>query len=401
MQLKWTAVALAALALVACGKKEEAAAPAAPAPTAAAPAPAAPPAEALVVKIGHVAPTSGAIAHLGKDNEFGARMAIEDLNAKGIKIGDKVAKFELLAEDDAADPKQGTAVAQKLVDSKVNGVVGHLNSGTSIPASKLYSDAGIPQISPSATNPKFTRQGFKTTFRVVADDTQLGGTLGKYAVETLKGKNIAVIDDRTAYGQGVAEEFEKAAKAAGGTIVGHEFTTDKSTDFNAILTKLKSAKPDVLFFGGMDAVGGPMLKQVKQLGLNVKFMGGDGLCTSELPKLAGDAIGEEMVVCAEAGGVDGDFKQPLEDFKAKFKTKNGVDVQIYAPYVYDAVNVLAEAMVKAGSSEPEKYLPEIGKLQYKGVTGPIAFDEKGDIKNGALTLFTYKGGVRTQIAVVR
>jgi branched-chain amino acid transport system substrate-binding protein len=151
----------------------------------------------------------------------------------------------------------------------------------------------------------------------------------------------------------------------------------------------------------MDAVGGPMLKQVKQLGLNVKFMGGDGLCTGELPKLAGDAIGEEMVVCAEAGGVDGDFKQPLEDFKAKFKTKNGVDVQIYAPYVYDAVNVLAEAMVKAGSAEPEKYLPEIGKLQYKGVTGPIAFDEKGDIKNGALTLFTYKGGVRTQIAVVR
>ena len=401
MKLKWTAVALAALTLVACGKKEEAAAPAAaPAPTAAAPA-AAPPADALVVKIGHVAPTSGAIAHLGKDNELGAKMAIEDLNAKGLKIGDKVAKFELLAEDDAADPKQGTAVAQKLVDSKVNGVVGHLNSGTTIPASKLYSDAGIPQISPSATNPKYTRQGFKTTFRVVADDTQLGGTLGKYAVETLKGKNIAVIDDRTAYGQGVAEEFEKAVKAAGGTVVGHEFTTDKSTDFNAILTKLKGAKPDVLFFGGMDAVGGPMLKQVKQLGMNVKFMGGDGLCTGELAKLAGDAIGEDMVVCAEAGGVDGDFKAPLDAWKTKFKEKNGVEVQIYAPYVYDAVNVLAAAMVKAGSSDPAKYLPEISKIDYKGLTGPITFDDKGDIKNGALTLYTYKGGARTQIAVVR
>ena len=401
MQLKWTAVALAALTLVACGKKEEAAAPAAaPAPTAAAPA-AAPPADALVVKIGHVAPTSGAIAHLGKDNELGAKMAIEDLNAKGLKIGDKVAKFELLAEDDAADPKQGTAVAQKLVDSKVNGVVGHLNSGTTIPASKLYSDAGIPQISPSATNPKYTRQGFKTTFRVVADDTQLGGTLGKYAVETLKGKNIAVIDDRTAYGQGVAEEFEKAVKAAGGTVVGHEFTTDKSTDFNAILTKLKGAKPDVLFFGGMDAVGGPMLKQVKQLGMNVKFMGGDGLCTGELAKLAGDAIGEDMVVCAEAGGVDGDFKAPLDAWKTKFKEKNGVEVQIYAPYVYDAVNVLAAAMVKAGSSDPAKYLPEISKIDYKGLTGPITFDDKGDIKNGALTLYTYKGGKREQIAVVR
>jgi len=402
MQLKWTAVALAALTLVACGKKEEAAAPAAaPAPTAAAPAPAAPPADALVVKIGHVGPTSGAIAHLGKDNELGAKMAIEDLNAKGIKIGDKVAKFELLAEDDAGDPKQGTSVAQKLVDSKVNGVVGHLNSGTTIPASKLYSDAGIPQISPSATNPKYTRQGFKTTFRVVADDTQLGGTLGKYAVETLKGKNIAVIDDRTAYGQGVAEEFEKAAKAAGATIVGHEFTTDKATDFNAILTKLKGAKPDVLFFGGMDAVAGPMLKQVKQLGMTVKFMGGDGMCTGELAKLAGDAVGEEMVVCAEAGGVDGDFKGPLDAWKAKFKEKNGVEVQIYAPYVYDAVSVMAAAMEKAGSSDPAKYLPEIGKIEYKGLTGPIAFDEKGDIKNGALTLYTYKGGKREQIAVVR
>ena len=400
MQLKWTAVALAALTLVACGKKEEAAAPAATsAPTAAAPAAA--PVDALLVKIGHVAPTSGAIAHLGKDNEFGARMAIEDLNARGLKIGDRVAKFELIAEDDAGDPKQGTAVAQKLVDSKVNGIVGHLNSGTTIPASKLYSDAGIPQISPSATNPKYTRQGFKTAFRVVADDTQLGGTLGRYAVETLKGKSIAVIDDRTAYGQGVAEEFEKAAKAAGATIVGHEFTTDKSTDFNAILTKLKGTKPDVLFFGGMDAVAGPMLKQVKQLGLNVKFMGGDGMCTGELAKLAGDAIGEDMVVCAEAGGVDGDFKAPLDAWKTKFKEKNGVEVQIYAPYVYDAVEVLAAAMVKAGSSDPEKYLPEISKIEYKGLTGPITFDEKGDIKNGALTLYTYKGGARTQIAVVR
>ncbi len=404
MQLKWTAtaVAMAALTLVACGKKEEAAAPAAaPATTTAAAPAAAPPADALVVKIGHVGPTSGPIAHLGKDNEFGAKMAIEDLNSRNLKIGDKVAKFELLAEDDAGDPKQGTAVAQKLVDAKVNGIVGHLNSGTTIPASKLYSDAGIPQISPSATNPKYTRQGFKTTFRVVADDTQLGGTLGKYAVETLKGKNIAVIDDRTAYGQGVAEEFEKAAKAAGGTIVGHEFTTDKSTDFNAILTKLKGTKPDVLFFGGMDAVAGPMLKQVKQLGMTVKFMGGDGLCTGELAKLAGDAIGEDMVVCAEAGGVDGDFKAPLEKFKADFKAKNGVEVQIYAPYVYDAVEILADAMVRAGSSDPAKYLAEVGKTNYKGVTGPIAFDEKGDIKNGALTLYTYKAGKREQIAVVR
>jgi len=355
-----------------------------------------------VIKIGHVAPMSGAIAHLGKDNENGARMAIDELNAKGVKIGGKAVKLELLAEDDAADPKQGTAAAQKLVDSKVSGVIGHLNSGTSIPASKIYSDAGIPQISPSATNPKFTRNGYKTTFRVVADDVHLGGTLGRYAVNNVKGKSIAVIDDRTAYGQGVAEEFEKAVKAAGGKLVGHEFTTDKASDFMSILTTIKAKKPDVVFFGGMDAVAGPMIRQMKSLGINAKFMGGDGICTAELAKLAGDAMADGQVICAEAGGVEGQQKKGMEDFTARYKTRFNADVQVYAPYVYDAVNVMVDAMVRAKSSEPAKYLPELAKTSgYKGVTGTITFDNKGDIKNGALTLFTYKAGKRDQIAVVR
>ncbi|MFY7866614.1 branched-chain amino acid ABC transporter substrate-binding protein [Roseateles sp.] len=356
----------------------------------------------LVVKIGHVGPTSGAIAHLGKDNELGARMAIAELNAKGVMIGGKKAKFELLAEDDAGDPKQGTAAAQKLVDSKVNGVIGHLNSGTTIPASKVYSDAGIPQISPSATNPKFTRNGYKTAFRVVADDVHLGGTLGKYSVKELKGQSIAVIDDRTAYGQGVADEFEKGVKAAGGKIVGREFTSDKATDFTAILTSLKAKKPDVVFFGGMDAVAGPMLRQMKQLGINAKFVGGDGICTGELPKLAAGTMADNQVYCAEAGGVEGESKVTSDAFKAKFKEQFKVDVQIYAPYVYDAVRVMVAAMEKAGSADPAKYLPVLAKTEgYKGVTGTITFDNKGDIKNGALTMFTYKGGARSQIAVVR
>jgi len=308
----------------------------------------------------------------------------------------------LLAEDDAADPKQGTAAAQKLVDSKVVGVIGHLNSGTSIPASKIYSDAGIPQISPSATNPRYTRQGYKTTFRVVADDVHLGGTLGKYAVNQLKGKSIAVVDDRTAYGQGVADEFEKGVKAAGGKVVGREFTNDKATDFTAILTSLKAKKPDVVFFGGMDAVAGPMLRQMKQLGINAKFMGGDGICTGELPKLAAGSMGDSQVVCAEAGGVEGEAKKSMEDFGKKFKAKFNADVQLYAPYVYDAVNVMVAAMQKANSTEPAKFLPVLAATEgYKGVTGTIAFDQKGDIKNGALTLYTYKGGKRDQLAVVR
>jgi branched-chain amino acid transport system substrate-binding protein len=357
---------------------------------------------AQVVTIAHVGPTSGAIAHLGKDNENGAILAVEELNAAGVTIGGKKVTLKLLTEDDAADPKQGTAVAQKLVDVNVSGVVGHLNSGTSIPASKIYSDAGIPQVSPSATNPKYTRQGFKTTFRLVADDVQLGGTLGRYAVNTLKGKTIAVIDDRTAYGQGVAEEFTKAVTAAGGTIAAKEFTTDKATDFNAILTTIKGKKPDVVFFGGMDAVAGPMLRQMKGLGINAKFLGGDGICSSELPKLAGDSVTDNQVFCAEAGGVEGQQKVGMEAFKAKFKKRFNADVQVYAPYTYDAVRVMVAAMVSAGSSDPAKYLPVLAKTSgFAGVTGPISFDEKGDIKGGALTLKSIKGGKLEELAVIR
>ncbi|KIF83007.1 branched-chain amino acid ABC transporter substrate-binding protein [Noviherbaspirillum autotrophicum] len=359
-------------------------------------------AQEQVVKIGHVGPISGAIAHLGKDNENGARMAIDELNAKGVTIGGKKVKFELLAEDDAADPKQATAAAQKLVDAHVNGVIGHLNSGTTIPASKIYHDAGIPQISPSATNPKYTQQGFNTTFRVVANDGQLGGTLGRYAADQMKAKKVAVIDDRTAYGQGVAEEFIKGAKAKGVQVVAQQYTNDKATDFNAILTSIKAKNPDVVFFGGMDAVAGPMLRQMKALGMNAKFMGGDGICTEGLVNLAGDAIGEPgKIVCAEAGGVEEAQKKGMDEFRAAYKKKFGIDVQLYAPYVYDAVMVMVEAMKKAGSAEPAKYLPELHKINYKGVTGNIAFDAKGDIKNGTLTLYTYKGGKREQIAVVK
>ncbi|MGA2549241.1 MAG: branched-chain amino acid ABC transporter substrate-binding protein [Burkholderiaceae bacterium] len=354
-----------------------------------------------VVKIGHVAPITGNIAHLGKDNENGARLAIDDLNSKGFTIGGKKVKFELVPEDDAADPKQGTAAAQKLVDEKVNGVVGHLNSGTTIPASKIYFDAGIPQISPSATNPKYTQQGFKTAFRVVANDGQLGGTLGRYAVNTLHAKTIAVVSDKTAYGDGVANEFKKSAEKAGATIVDTEYTTNSATDFQAILTTIKGKKPDLIFYGGMDAQAGPLIRQMKQLGISAKVAGGDGICTPELAKLAGDGMGDDQVYCAEAGGVGPDKEKGMDDFKARFKAKFGTEVEIYAPYTYDAVMVMADAMKKAGSADPAKYLPFLAKEDYNGVTGHITFDEFGDIKDGSLTLYTYKGGNRDRLAVVK
>ena len=358
-------------------------------------------AQEQTVKIAHVGPITGPIAHIGKDNENGAKMAIEELNAKGITLDGKKTKFVLMTEDDASDPKQATAVAQKLVDAKVAGVIGHVNSGTSIPASKIYYDAGIPQISPSTTSAKYTQQGFNTTFRVVANDSQLGGALGRYAAKTLHAKTAAVIDDRTAYGQGLAEEFSKAAKAAGMTIVATQFTNDKATDFNAILTSFKAKKPDVIFFGGLDAGGGPMLRQMKQLGIAAKYMGGDAICTSDLPKLAGDGISNDQVICAEAGGVEESAKKGLDQFKTAYKQKYGKDVVIYAPYTYDALMVMADAMQKAKSADPKKYLPELAKIHHKGVTGMIAFDAKGDIQDGTITLYTYRNGERTLLTVTK
>lgn len=358
-------------------------------------------AQEQIVKIGHVGPLSGQIAHLGKDNENGARMAIDALNAKNLRIGGKKIKFVLLGEDDAATPQQGTAAAQKLVDAKVQGVIGHLNSGTTIPASKIYNDAGIPQISPSATNPKYTQQGFKGAFRVVANDGQLGGALGRYAANTLKVKNVAIIDDRTAYGQGVADEFAKSAKAAGLTIIGRQYTNDKATDFNAILTAIKGKNPDLIFFGGMDAVAGPMLRQMKQLGIQAKYMGGDGICTEQLPSLAGDGMADGQVVCAEAGGVEDSQKKGLDEFRAAYAKKFGTDAKLYAPYVYDAVIVMANAMQKADSIEPAKYLPELAKTNYQGITGLIEFDARGDMKHGTLSLYTFKSGKRSILAVIK
>lgn len=358
-------------------------------------------AQEQIAKIGHVGPLSGQIAHLGKDNENGARMAVDALNAKNFRIAGKKIKFVLLGEDDAATAQQGTAAAHELVDAKVHGVIGHLNSGTTIPASKIYNDAGIPQISPSATNPKYTQQGFKGAFRVVANDSQLGGALGRYAAGTLQLKNVAIIDDRTAYGQGVADEFAKAAKAAGITIVGRQYTNDKATDFNAILTAIKGKNPELIFFGGMDAVAGPMLRQMKQLGIQAKLMGGDGICTKQLPSLAGDGMSDDQVVCAEAGGVEDSQKKGLDEFRTAYRKKFGTDVKLYAPYVYDAVMVMATAMQKANSIEPANYLPELAKINYQGITGLIEFDAYGDMKHGTLTLYTFKGGKRSQLAVTK
>lgn len=350
-----------------------------------------------VVKIGHVGPVSGAQAHYGKDNENGVRMAIEDLNAQGVTIGGKKIRFELQAEDDAADPKQGTAAAQKLCDAKVAGVVGHLNSGTTIPASKVYNDCGIPHVTGAATNPNLTKPGYKTTYRIIANDNALGAGLAFYAADTLKLKKVAVIDDRTAYGQGVADVFKRTAKAKGLEVVAEEFTTDKATDFNAILTSIKGKNPDAIFFGGMDPQAGPMLRQMEQLGLaNVKYFGGDGICTSEIAKLAAGAKTLGNVICAEGGASLA--KMPGGNaWKAKYDTKYPNQFQVYSPYTYDATFILVDAMKRANSVDPKVYTPKLIETNFKGVTASIAFEPNGELKNPAITLYNYKDGKKTPL----
>ena len=350
-----------------------------------------------VVKIGHVAPVSGAQAHYGKDNENGVRMAIEDLNAQNITIGGKKIKFEIQAEDDAADPKQGTAVAQKLCDAKVAGVVGHLNSGTTIPASKVYNDCGIPHVTGAATNPNLTKPGYKTTYRIIANDNALGAGLAFYAADALKLKKVAIIDDRSAYGQGVAEVFKRTALAKGMSVVDEQFTTDKATDFMAILTAIKAKAPDAIFYGGMDPQAGPMLRQMEQLGLgNVKYFGGDGICTAEIAKLAAGAKTLNNVVCAEGGASLAKMPGGTA-WKARYDAKYPNQFQVYSPYTYDATFVLVDAMKRANSVDPKVYTAKLAGTNFKGITTTIAFEPNGELKNPAITLYVYKDGKKVAL----
>jgi branched-chain amino acid transport system substrate-binding protein len=350
-----------------------------------------------VVRVGHVGPVSGAQAHFGKDNENGVRMAIEDLNTQNITIGGRRVRFEIQAEDDAADPKQGTAAAQKLCDSRVAGVVGHLNSGTTIPASKVYNDCGIPHVTGAATNPNLTKPGYKTTYRIIANDLALGAAVANHAAEQLKIKRVAIIDDRTAYGQGVAEVFKRTAQQKGIQVVDEQFTTDKATDFMAILTSIRGKKPDAIFFGGMDPQAGPMLRQMQQLGMaKVRYFGGDGICTSEIAKLAAGASTLGNVICAE-GGASLQKMPGGAEWKKRYDAKYPNQFQIYSPYTYDATFVLVDAMKRANSVDPKLYIPKLIETNFKGVTAQIAFEPNGELKNPAVTLYTYKDGKKVPL----
>jgi branched-chain amino acid transport system substrate-binding protein len=380
------AVALA-LGVAACGQKEE------PKKTTEAAKPAAP--AGVTVKIAHAGPLTGSIAHLGKDDENGVALAVAQANAQKLTIDGKPVTFTMQSEDDQADPKVGTTVAQKLVDAKVVAVIGHLNSGVTIPASEIYSKAGIPVISGSATNPQLTERGLKGVMRTVGRDDQQGPAIASYIANELKGKKVAIIDDKTAYGEGLANEVEKTLKGAKVQIVGRERTTDKETDFKAILTKIKAKNPDVVFHGGMDATGGPMIKQARELGIKAVFAFGDGACTDEMGKLAGQAA--EGLVCSQAGLPR---EAASKEFTDNFTKKYG-EIKQYAPYFYDGTMAVVEAMKKANSTDPAKFGPELYNVSFTGATGKVEFDAKGDRKDAEMTIFKLQGGKVVPISVVK
>jgi branched-chain amino acid transport system substrate-binding protein len=346
-------------------------------------------ADADVVKIGFAAPLTGQQSNYGTDMQKGAQLAIDDFNATHPVIGGKPVTFSLTSEDDQADPRTGTTVAQRLIDDGVHGIVGHFNSGTSIPASDLYNRAGLPQVS-MATSPVYTARGYRTTYRLLTSDSQAGSIMGTYVVNKLKYKRIAIIDDRTAYGQGIADEFAAAVTAAGGTVVKRDYTNDKALDFSAILTNMKGLDPDAIFYGGGDAQSSPMIRKMRQLGIKSAFITGEMSKSPTFLKVGGSAAEGSIVYM---GGLPKEKMPGFSGFESRYKARFHEDPVTYSPYSYDGTIALLTAMKDANSTDPKVYTPWLDKVNIKGVTSnDVAYDSKGDLKDAPVTIYRVEKG---------
>ena len=342
-----------------------------------------------VVKIGFAAPLTGAQSNYGTDMQKGVQLAINDFNATHPTIGGKPVSFELDSQDDQADPRTGTVVAQRLIDNGVRGIIGHFNSGTSIPASELYNRAGLPQIS-MATSPVYTARGYKTTFRLLTSDAQAGRIVGAYVVKSLHYKRIAIIDDRTAYGQGIADEFARAVEAAGGTVIKRDYTNDKALDFSAILTNLKGLGPDAVFYGGGDAQSSPMIRKMRQLGIKSAFVTGEMSRSPTFLKVGGDAAEGAIVYM---GGLPKEKMPGFASYATRYKARFGEDPITYSPYSYDGTMALLTAMKEANSTDPKVYGAYLDKLSIKGVSAAtISYDSTGDLKDAPVTIYKVQQG---------
>lgn len=342
-----------------------------------------------VVLIGFAGPLTGASARIGKDLENGAQLAIDEANSKHPSIAGRQVVYKLVAADDQSDPRTAVTVAQQLVDRHVIGVVGHWNTGCSVPAARVYHDAGIAQIAPASTGHPYTQQGFDTAFRIMGHDDDGGAYTGAYAVKTLKAKRIVVIDDQTSFGAGLANQFVKGVQANGGAVIDHQYVTDKTVDFSGVLTEIKSKRPDLVFFGGIDAEAAPLVRRMRQLNIEAPLLGAGGFVSQTFLKLAGP-VGEG-VTALEPG-------RPLERmpggpaFDAQYRARWHAPIELHAPFAYDAAATLIAATQTANTTDPKKLVAALHAIRRQGVTGTIAFDAQGNLENPAYTIYQVRDG---------
>ncbi|MBM7662036.1 branched-chain amino acid transport system substrate-binding protein [Bacillus mesophilus] len=343
-----------------------------------------------VIKIATQTPLSGGSATLGEAIKLGAQLALEDQQAKFKEMG---FELQLIPYDDQADPKKGVANAELIgADNEILAVVGHLNSGVAIPSSVTYEKYAIPMVSPANTATDVTDRELKTTNRIVARDDFQGPAAADFAVNTLGAKKIFIIQDKTAYGSGLAEAFKGAAEELGAEIVGFEGITVGEKDFNGVLNIVTSKKPDLVYFGGLYSEGGLIIKQGREKGIDVPFMGGDGLDSSTLVEIAGDAVKNTYITSVAGDTFASDAgKKFADDYKAKF-SKN---VESYSAYGYDSMGVVLKGIEDAINANDGK-LPTREQVRdavrnvtdFQGAVTKVTFDDKGD--NEYAQIFIYK-----------
>jgi branched-chain amino acid transport system substrate-binding protein len=342
------------------------------------------------IKIGVAGPITGPNAAFGAQLKNGAEQAVEDINAAG---GINGQKLQLVIGDDVSDPKQGVSVANKFAAEGVKMVVGHFNSGVSIPSSEVYQEAGIIQITPASTNPRFTERGMWNTFRTCGRDDQQGEVAGTYLSKNFKGKKVAVVHDKTPYGKGLADETQKSMNKLGLKEVMYEGVNTGEKDYSALVSKLKQAQVDVVYFGGLHTEAGLIIRQMRDQGLNAPMMSGDGIVSSEFVSIAGPgAEGTLMTFSPDPR------KNPnAKDAVAKFKAKN-FEPEAYTLYSYAAVQIMAEAAKQAGAVDGKKMSDAMKQGKpYKTVIGDISFDKKGDITRPDYVMYVWKKGADGKI----
>jgi branched-chain amino acid transport system substrate-binding protein len=337
-----------------------------------------------VVKIGIAGPITGDQAKMGMDFKNGVSLAVEEWNSKGGVLGKKI---EVIISDDQHDPKQAVSVANKMVNEGVVGVIGHFNSSCSIPASDVYHRAGIPMITPGSTNPELTKKGYRDIFRVCGRDDQQGKIGAEFVINYLKLKNVAVLHDKTTYGQGLADEFKKFLKDKvnvvhyGGIVQGEK-------DFKMVLTAVKSKNPELIFFGGIYPEAGLLVKEAKELGLNARFMSGDGTIDPKFIEIAGAPAAEGMYLTFSP---DPRNIPSAKGFIEKYQSKYG-DLGPYSIYAYDAANILLSAVKEANSSEGKAIIDKLHAMEFNVALGTIRFDENGDVTVSPYVVWITKNG---------